>query len=53
MNTSDEIKGELEEILNEFYLSGEDPKDIANKVYEYMLTFGKPRNTTNIKKENK
>lgn len=36
----------LEELLESFYLSGLDPRDVAKKVYEYMLTFGKPKEPT-------
>ena len=36
----------LEELLESFYLSGLDPRDVAEDIYKYMLTFGKPKEPT-------
>ena len=40
----------LEEMLESFYLSGADPREVAEKVYDFMLTFGKPVETQKVER---
>ncbi len=40
----------LEEMLESFYLSGADPREVAEEVYEFMLKFGKPVETQKVER---